>query len=97
MIQDEHVWQKRNSVGTLSMANTGQPHSGGSQFFVNLASNSFLDWFNAETAASHIVFGRVLLGMEIVQKIARAETDEDDRPVRPIQVRRASYKPVPST
>ncbi len=96
MIQDEHVWQKRNSVGTLSMANTGQPHSGGSQFFVNLASNSFLDWFNAETAASHIVFGRVLLGMEIVQKIARAETDEDDRPVRPIQVRRASYKPVPS-
>jgi cyclophilin family peptidyl-prolyl cis-trans isomerase len=96
MIRDEHVWRKRNSVGTLSMANTGEPHSGGSQFFINLAANSFLDWFNAETAASHVVFGRVLLGKEIVEKIAHAETRDDDRPVRPIQVRRASYKPIPS-
>lgn len=96
MIQDEHVWRKQNSLGTLSMANTGEPNSGGSQFFLNLGANRFLDWFNSETTASHVVFGRVLLGMGVVEKIARAETGDDDRPIRPIQMRKASCKPLPS-
>ena len=96
MIQDEHVWRKQNSLGTLSMANTGEPHSGGSQFFFNLGANNFLDWFNPETAASHVVFGRVLLGMGVVEKIARAETGENDRPIRPIQMHKATCRPLPS-
>ena len=44
MILDEHTSRDSNTYGTLSMANTGQPNTGGSQFFVNVADNSFLDW-----------------------------------------------------
>jgi cyclophilin family peptidyl-prolyl cis-trans isomerase len=38
-----------NEAGMLSMANTGQPQSGGSQFFINVRHNSFLDWFDKST------------------------------------------------
>lgn len=48
-----------NAPGTLSMANTGQPESGGSQFFLNVKDNSFLDWFNNSTPSAHPVFGKV--------------------------------------
>lgn len=95
MIQDEHVWRKQNSLGTLSMANTGEPHSGGSQFIINLAANSFLDWFDEETTSKHVVFGRVLLGLEVVKEIGSATTGDDDRPTQPIQVRSASCRPIP--
>jgi cyclophilin family peptidyl-prolyl cis-trans isomerase len=42
---------------TLSQANTGQPESGGSQFFINTVHNSFLDYFDKSTPSQHIVFG----------------------------------------
>jgi cyclophilin family peptidyl-prolyl cis-trans isomerase len=48
-----------NEPGTLSMANTGQPQSGGSQFFINVRHNSFLDWFDRSSSSSHPVFGKV--------------------------------------
>jgi len=48
-----------NAVGTLSMANTGQPESGGSQFFINVNNNTFLDWFDKSTESAHPVFGKV--------------------------------------
>jgi len=48
-----------NAVGTLSMANTGQPESGGSQFFINVANNTFLDWFDKSSESAHPVFGKV--------------------------------------
>ena len=38
-----------NERGTLSMANTGHPQSGGSQFFINIHRNSFLDWFDSSS------------------------------------------------
>lgn len=41
------------------MANTGQPESGGSQFFINVRNNSFLDWFDQSTESAHPVFGKV--------------------------------------
>ncbi|MEO1369819.1 MAG: peptidylprolyl isomerase, partial [Acidobacteriota bacterium] len=46
-IQDEHPEDAKfsNEPGTLSMANTGRPNSGGSQFFINTVHNHFLDWF----------------------------------------------------
>ena len=76
-------------TGTLSMANTGQKNSGGSQFFINTAQNTFLDWFNAETEPSHVVFGKVVSGMDVVQKIGGCDTDSDDRPQRPVKVETA--------
>lgn len=48
-----------NRPRTLSMANTGQPQSGGSQFFINVRDNSFLDWFDTNTSSAHPVFGEV--------------------------------------
>ena len=41
------------------MANTGDPNSGGSQFFINVNHNSFLDWFDSSTDSKHPVFGKV--------------------------------------
>ena len=48
-----------NAPRTLSMANTGDPNSGGSQFFINVNHNSFLDWFDSSTDSKHPVFGKV--------------------------------------
>ena len=45
-IKDEYAAKFSNEPGTLSMANTGQPNSGGSQFFMNTVHNDFLDWFS---------------------------------------------------
>ena len=44
-IKDEFAAKFSNEPGTLSMANTGQPNSGGSQFFMNVVHNDFLDWY----------------------------------------------------
>ena len=70
-IQDEFPPNAKftNEPGTLSMANTGRPNSGGSQFFVNTANNSFLDWFNSDTPSKHPVFGKVTNGMDVVKGI----------------------------
>ena len=48
-IADEHPENAKfsNEPGTLSMANTGRPNSGGSQFFINTVHNAYLDWFSA--------------------------------------------------
>ena len=44
---------------TFSDDPTGQPESGGSQFFLNVANNAFLDWFDKSTESAHPVFGKV--------------------------------------
>ncbi|MEK6909220.1 MAG: peptidylprolyl isomerase [Nanoarchaeota archaeon] len=66
----------RNDRGTISMANAG-PNTGGSQFFINLADNNFLD-------GKHPVFGKVIEGLEVVDSIAGVETDSEDRPLEEV-------------
>ena len=56
-IPDELVGELSNEVGTISMANTGAPNSGGSQFFLNTKHNAFLDYFDNSTPSKHPVFG----------------------------------------
>jgi cyclophilin family peptidyl-prolyl cis-trans isomerase len=75
-----------NLPGTLSMANTGQPNSGGSQFFLNTVHNSYLDWFNGGTPSKHPVFGQVTEGMDVVKAIETTRTDGRDSPIEPVQV-----------
>merc|ERR1719271_1185730 len=58
-IKDENIDKTSNKPGTLSMANTGQPNSGGSQFFMNVADNNNLDWFTPGQS-KHPVFGKLL-------------------------------------
>ena len=86
-IPDEHPPEHKlsNEPGTLSMANTGRPNSGGSQFFVNAAHNSFLDWFTPGQS-QHPVFGRVTEGMDVVTKIESTPTAPGDRPQTPVKV-----------
>lgn len=75
-IQDEFTDNNVNARGTLSMANAG-PNTGGSQFFINLVDNNFLD-------TKHPVFGRVVDGMDVVDAIGKVETNGRDVPNEPI-------------
>jgi cyclophilin family peptidyl-prolyl cis-trans isomerase len=61
-----------NERGTLSMARTDAPHSATSQFFVNLKDNDFLDYRPGQHG--YAVFGRVVDGMDVVDKIAAVRT-----------------------
>lgn len=81
-----------NEPGTLSMANTGLPNSGGSQFFINCAHNTNLDWFDKSTPSQHAVFGKIVSGMEVIHKIEGMRCDQDDKPVKPVVMRSISIK-----
>merc|ERR1712113_27480 len=67
-IKDENISKDSNIPGSLSMANTGSPNSGGSQFFLNVAHNSNLDWFTGGQS-KHPVFGQVIEGYDVVVRI----------------------------
>jgi cyclophilin family peptidyl-prolyl cis-trans isomerase len=88
-IQDEHPAEHKlsNEPGTLSMANTGRPNSGGAQFFINTAHNKFLDFWTPEPS-KHPVFGRVTSGMDVVKKIEGTPTSgpPNDRPKTPVKM-----------
>jgi len=62
----------RNSRGTLSMARTSEVDSATSQFFINVNDNKFLD--NGERDFGYAVFGEVIDGMDVVDKIAAVQT-----------------------
>ena len=66
--------KNRHSRGALSMARSQDPDSAGSQFFIVLKDSNFLD-------GQYTVFGRVILGMDVVDKIASLKTDSRDAPV----------------
>ena len=85
-IQDENISRDTNCAKSLSMANTGQPNSGGSQFFINTTHNKFLDWWDESAPSQHPVFGIVIDGMDIIQKIEGVQTDSDDKPMNPVVV-----------
>jgi cyclophilin family peptidyl-prolyl cis-trans isomerase len=76
----------KNTVGTLAMARTGDPHSATSQFFINTVDNTFLDHKDKSGPGwGYAVFGKVIKGMDVVQKIETVPT-----------TRRGPYKDVPS-
>jgi peptidylprolyl isomerase len=83
-IKDEfkHLGGNKNNRGTISMANAG-PNTGGSQFFINLVDNNFLD-------GKHPTFGEVVEGMEVVDKIGSVEVDGNDRPVEEVKIIKAT-------
>jgi peptidylprolyl isomerase len=84
-IEDEHVRgdELSNVRGSISMANSG-PSSGGSQFFINVVDNTFLDWDKAPSSSKHPVFGKVVSGMDIVDSIVNVETGPGDQPVEEV-------------
>jgi peptidylprolyl isomerase len=82
-IEDEYVSGHSNVRGTISMANTGQPHTGGSQFFINTVDNKYLDWDEPSTPYKHPVFGQITdkESMAVVDKIEKTKTDGNDHPL----------------
>ena len=87
-IEDEFLDDAKfsNEPGTFSMANTGRPNSGGSQFFINTVHNRYLDWFDSSTPSKHPVFAKIIDGMDIVNAIGSTDTGHRDNPVVPIRV-----------
>ncbi|MBI4836009.1 MAG: peptidylprolyl isomerase [Candidatus Abawacabacteria bacterium] len=84
---DELVKNLSNVRGTMSMANRG-PNTNGSQFFINIVDNTFLD-------GRHAVFGKVIEGLDIVDKIVNVPTRKDDprlkdRPVKDVKIIKVS-------
>ena len=88
-IKDEFTSHNKNSRGAVAMANTGQPNSGGSQFFINLVDNSPLqsNTFNS----NYPVFGNVVEGMDVVDAIGKVQTSgyPYDRPLQNITIIRS--------
>jgi len=83
-IEDEftHTGGNKNNRGTISMANAG-PNTGGSQFFINLVDNNFLD-------TKHPAFGKVIEGMDVVDEIAKLPKNANDQPLEDVVIIKAS-------
>jgi len=77
-IKDEFTSHNRNDRGTIAMANAG-PNTGGSQFFINLVDNNYLD-------SAHPVFGKVVEGMDVVDAIGKVKTNSADRPLKEVKI-----------
>jgi peptidylprolyl isomerase len=85
-IQDEfsdNPENNKNENGTIAMANTGQPNTGSSQFFINADYNSHLDNI-------HPVFGEVIYGMDTVIAILNVETDSNGAPLEEVKLIKAT-------
>jgi len=93
-IQNEADNGLKNERGTIAMARTQDPHSASAQFFINLKDNHFLDHTEKSAAGwGYAVFGRVILGMDVVDQIALVETSQSghhgDVPVNDVLLERA--------
>ena len=83
-IKDEFAKELSNIRGTIAMANAG-PNTGGSQFFISVVDNTFLD-------GKHPVFGKIVEGMEVVDEIVAVEIDRQDKPVKDVVVEKISIQ-----
>ena len=72
--EDDELLLTHEGAGVLSMANTGAPDSGGSQFFITLVATAWLD-------GAHTVFGRVVEGLDVLQAIGDVEIDSGNKPL----------------
>ena len=87
-----------NVRGSLAMARTGDPNSATSQFFINVADNVRLDGEPDNRASGYAVFGQVIDGMDVVDKIRAVEVApksvHEHFPVKPIFITKALVEPV---
>ena len=85
-----------NQRGTVAMARTADPNSASAQFFINVADNAFLDQPNARDGNGYAVFGRVVEGMDVVDKIrvvpTQAQGMQQNLPVTPVIIQKATVE-----
>ncbi|MDR2826838.1 MAG: peptidyl-prolyl cis-trans isomerase [Candidatus Adiutrix intracellularis] len=93
-IENEAKNGLKNNIYTVAMARTSEPHSATAQFFINTKDNAFLN-FTSENPNDwgYAVFGRVVRGREVVNRIEKIETISksfyDDVPVTPVIIKKA--------
>ncbi len=75
---------KFDKEGVLAMANSG-PNTGGSQFFITLAPTEWLD-------GHHAIFGQLVKGMDVLEKIGSVETDAHDKPLEDVVMEKVTIK-----
>ena len=95
-IQNEADNGLKNLIGAICMARTNDPHSATAQFFINLKDNPFLDHTEkTESGWGYAVFGRVVSGMDVVEKIAAVETGNvghhSDVPLEDVVLEKAEH------
>ena len=85
-----------NQLGTIAMARTMNPNSATAQFFINVKDNDFLDAANAQDGNGYAVFGKVVQGMDVVEKIRKVRTTQrgmhGDVPTEPIVIKQATIE-----
>ena len=100
-IRNEAMNGLKNVRGTMAMARTMVVDSATSQFFINLVDNGFLDFRNPTPQGfGYAVFGKIVKGMEIVDKIAKVQTGNSgmhqDVPVKPVVIKKVTVEEVKS-
>ncbi|XP_067121000.1 peptidyl-prolyl cis-trans isomerase B-like [Centruroides vittatus] len=83
---DDEYLDLKHDPGVISMANSGK-NTNGCQFFITTVNTNWLD-------GHHVIFGKVLDGMDIVHKIENVKTDSEDHPVDTVVIKSSRVVPV---
>jgi len=84
-IRDEIKPSLKHEKGMLSMANTGRPNTGGSQFFITVVPTPWLD-------GHHTIFGKIVEGMEVIESISKVDRDRNDKPLKKVIINDVTIK-----
>jgi peptidyl-prolyl cis-trans isomerase A (cyclophilin A) len=82
----------KNDRSTVAMARTNDPNSATAQFFINVKDNDFLNQAQARDGNGYSVFGKVVEGMDVVDKIRVVPTGPGDVPLTPVVIKRATVE-----
>jgi len=81
-----------NKRGTIAMARTSDPNSATAQFFINVKDNAFLDQPTSKDGYGYAVFGKVIEGMDVVDKIKVVPTGPGDVPNEPVVIKKVTVE-----
>lgn len=86
-----------NQRGTIAMARRAEPNSAGAQWFINVVDNPFLDAERARDGHGYAVFGKVVEGMDVVDRIKDIPTEKappffENLPVKPVIIKKATLE-----